>query len=118
MAFSVVEICSHALLVRKLSYVSEYDFLINRNKMRTIKKVNVEVKDDEVLISPADQEKHAPEEVNRVRICCRYGEYPESFFYMGKGADSGNWIPESSTPAHLSSQLLAKIAWQLKNHLQ
>lgn len=82
--------------------------------MKTIQKVNVEVKDDEIIIAPIEKQKHVEQDVNRVRICCRHDEFPESYFYMGKGADEESWIPESSTPSHLNSLLLAKLAWRLK----
>lgn len=82
--------------------------------MKTIQKVQVEVKDDEIIIAPMEKQKHIEQDVNRVRICCRHDEFPESYFYMGKGADAESWIPESSTPSHLSTQILAKIAWRLK----
>ena len=82
--------------------------------MRTIPKIKVEVKDDEIIVAPMEKPKHSEEDVSRVRICCRHDEFPESYFYMGKGADAESWIPESSTPPHLTTQILAKIAWRLK----
>ena len=83
--------------------------------MKSIQKVNIVLKDDQVLVTPLKPvRKSDHEEVSRVRICCVHDEYPVAFFYMGKGASLDSWIPESIPPDHITPQMLVRIAWELR----